>query len=86
MATKTFKIGEYAVGGIVVVSVTDKIRIEARDWDTKKLVEEKEFIINEGGRNEKFDVQMYLECEITSSYYAEKIMEFIYPAPKKGIQ
>lgn len=76
MATKTFNIGEYAVGGRIVVTVNaQEIKISAKDWDTKQVVEERTFPINA----DKFDVQLYLEDEITSSYYTEKIMDFIYP-------
>ena len=71
--TKTFKIGEYAVGGIVKVSVRNfDVKIQALDWNTKEVVEERDF--NKMNLNE---VQFYLEDQITSHYYADKIMKFI---------
>jgi len=72
--TKTFKIGEYALGGIIKV-ITDKnanIKIEVRDWDDKSLVQSETFSFVD-----KFKVQMYLE-DVTTSYYADKIMAKIY--------
>ena len=36
---KQFKIGEYAIGGIITVETTDvKVYIKALDWFTKKEV------------------------------------------------
>jgi hypothetical protein len=71
---KTFRIGEYAIGGIIKVIVDDnaRIKIENRDWDDKSLVQSKIFDFVD-----KFKVQMYLE-EVTSSYYADKVMNWIY--------
>ena len=72
--TKTFRIGEYALSGIIKVIVDDnaRIKIENRDWDDKSLVQAKIFDFVD-----KFKVQMYLE-DVTSSYYAEKVMNWIY--------
>lgn len=40
MKTKTFKIGEYAIGGIIKVKVRPRnvYEIQALDWDTKEIV------------------------------------------------
>jgi hypothetical protein len=77
--TKQFKIGEYAVGGIIKVSkikikdehFTDHVMIEALDYTTKKVVVSSRF----------FDwgdeaMSNFLN-ELTSSYYADKILDFI---------
>ena len=71
---KTFRIGEYALGGIikVIVDGNARIKIENRDWDDKSLVQSEIFDFVD-----KFKVQMYLE-DVTSSYYAEKVMNWIY--------
>jgi hypothetical protein len=75
MAKKTFKIGEYAIGGIIQVCTTsDTINIDALDWTTKEKIIGREFRIN------MFDVEYeifkYLN-ELTSSYYADKVTDFI---------
>lgn len=75
MATKTFKIGEYAIGGIIQVRTTsDTINIDALDWNSKEKIMGREFRVN------MFDVEYeifkYLN-ELTSSYYADKVTDFI---------
>lgn len=72
--TKTFKIGEYALGGIIKIETDTNanINVEVRDWDDQSLVERKKFSFVD-----KFKIQMYLE-EVTTSYYADKIMNHIY--------
>lgn len=72
--TKTFRIGEYAIGGIIRVSVGDKVLIQALDWDTKKVVAKKEFPTATVTRGE---IDEYLN-ELTSSYHAEKILDWIF--------
>ena len=71
---KTFRIGEYALGGIikVIVDKNANIKIENRDWDDQSLVQSKTFSFVD-----KNKVQMYLE-DVTSSYYADKVMNWIY--------
>jgi len=71
---KTFKIGEYALGGIIKIATDTNanINVEVRDWDDQSLVERKKFSFVD-----KFKIQMYLE-EVTTSYYADKIMNHIY--------
>jgi hypothetical protein len=71
---KTFRIGEYALGGIIklIVDKNARITIQNRDWDDGSLVQAKTFDFVD-----KFKVQMYLE-EVTSSYYADKVMNWIY--------
>lgn len=76
--TKMFKIGEYAVGGIIKVDIDNKsgvaggeVAISALDWNTKQPVQGTRFVAtNFNG------IDNYLN-ELTSSYYAGKIMEWI---------
>ena len=76
MKTKTFKIGEYAVGGIVTVSISKAgiIHIEFKDWNTKEVVEKAS--INGTIPNSRPQLLEYLNI-YTSSYYADKIVEWI---------
>jgi hypothetical protein len=73
--TKTFKIGEYAVGGIVRIDTDNNanIRVRCLDWHSKKTVLDETFKFVD-----KFKLQMYLEDEVTSCFYADKIMKSIY--------
>ena len=76
--TKMFKIGEYAVGGIIKVDIDNKsgvqggeVAISALDWNTKRPVQGTRFVAtNINGIDE------YLN-ELTSSYYAEMVMKWI---------
>lgn len=75
MATKSFKIGECAVGGIIKVTITGKvIQIEALDYFSKKQVMSGTTISNEEGSRRKIDIFLN---ELTTSYYAGKVMEYI---------
>jgi hypothetical protein len=75
MATKTFKIGEYAVGGIIQVrTTTNSVNIDSLDWNTKEKFMGREFLM--GGRNILNDMDVYLN-EITSSYYADQVLNYI---------
>ena len=74
-ATKNFKIGEYAVGGIIRVEVKGKvIIIKALDYNTKELVRAGSITTDTQGVESQ--IQNFLE-ELTSYYYAEKIMAWI---------
>lgn len=74
MATKQFKIGEYAIGGIIKVDIglTD-ISIKALDYYTKNVVSESTFELDD---DSYWGIMDYLN-ELTSSYYADKLMEYI---------
>ena len=73
-----FKIGEYAVGGIIKVDIDNnsnvsggEVAITALDWNTKQPVQGTRFVAtNLNG------IDNYLH-ELTSSYYAGKIMEWL---------
>ena len=75
MATKKFKIGEYAVGGIIQVDIKGKVlSVKALDYNSQKEVVGGSIMTNEDDAYWK--VTSYLN-ELTSSYYADKIMEYI---------
>lgn len=75
MATKTFKIGEYAVGGIIQVRTTsDSINIDALDWNSKQKIMGREFQVR--AMNLTNEIDNYLN-ELTSSYYADKVLNYI---------
>jgi hypothetical protein len=74
-ATKTFKIGEYAIGGIIKVKINGKvIQIEALDWFTKEILQTGSTMITE--RDARRKVNLFLN-ELTSFYYAGEIIEWI---------
>lgn len=74
-ATKTFKIGECAVGGIVTVDITGKvILIKFLDWYTK------ETIITGSGLTTETNIRYQLHDFLnnsTSYYWTEKILKWI---------
>lgn len=75
MKSKTFKIGEYALGGIVHVSIGNEVVITCKDWNTKQVVERRTF--QAGSKIDLSGIEMYLCCEVTSSYYADQIVQWI---------
>lgn len=75
MKIKQFKIGEYAIGGIIKVIIYDNIvSIDALDYTTKKSIP---FIKESFNLNDKHKIDSYLN-ELTSCYYSNKILEYIY--------
>ena len=75
MATKQFKIGERAVGGIIKVDVTGKIiQIKCLEWFSKKEVQSGTATTDDPDAYRKVDVFLN---EVTSSYHADKIMEWL---------
>jgi hypothetical protein len=78
MAKKQFKIGEYAVGGIIAVEiVNDSVGIKAQDWNSKKVVFENYFSTNDNRGMDNF------LNDLTSCYYAGKVMDWIKTQIKK---
>lgn len=74
-ATKSFKIGEYAVGGIIRVEIKGKvILIKALDYNTKEVVKQGSLTTEQQGVESQ--ISEFLE-DLTSYYYAEKIMDWI---------
>ncbi len=83
--TKTFKIGEYAVGGIIKAQV--KVRrgrlmvfLSCLDWDTKEVITSSEVQANMIHTNQV--VEEYL-IQMTSSYWADKVKQWIDQAVEK---
>jgi len=76
---KTFKIGEYCRGGIIVADVNKGIvKITVQDWDTKETIDCKlmyDF--------DEFAMNMFLNDQ-TSCYYADKVMDYIKKALNKS--
>jgi hypothetical protein len=73
--TKQFKIGEYAIGGIIKVTVNNNsVNIEALDYYSKKNLPG---YSSKFDKNERYEIDDFLN-ELTSCYYADKIIEFIY--------
>ena len=75
--TKTFKIGEYAVGGTIRVSIpktltTIKIDIIDSNYNTKKLINQ--YIYYSFDRI-RIDRDLF---QITSSYWSDKILSWIH--------
>lgn len=74
-ATKSFKIGEYAVGGIIRVEIKGKvILIKALDYNSKEVVKQGSLTTEQQGVESQ--IREFLE-DLTSHYYAEKIMDWI---------
>lgn len=66
---KTYKVGEYVVGGIVSIEFKEnEFDIKFKDWDTKQ-------VILEGKFKDKFDAEMFI-FDNGTSYYADKIINF----------
>jgi len=87
MATKTFKIGEYAKGGVITAEVKGKvITVIGKEWDyskgSKKSSDQsnaKEFTFGTVLANEQ-DAEWKLSnflCDLTTSYYADEIIKWI---------
>jgi hypothetical protein len=70
--TKQFKIGEYAIGGIIKVDKSPKIvRIQALDWNSKEVVKSLTFASFQEAEMDEF------LNDLTSCYYADKILDYI---------
>lgn len=75
MASKTFKIGEYAKGGIINVQITGKvIQINVIDMFTKNSISTGTASTDDRDVERKLDNFL---IDITTSYYTGKIMEWI---------
>ena len=94
MATKTFKIGEYAKGGVITAEVNGKtITVIGKEWDysqgTRKSSNQskaKEFIRREFNAESsecRWNLESFLN-ELTTSYYTSTIMEWIETKVKIG--
>jgi hypothetical protein len=87
MATHTWKIGEYAKGGIITVEITGKVIVViGKEWDHSKGTRRssdqskaKEFtrgtaVATDRGAERKLDDFL---CDLTTSYYASVILDWI---------
>lgn len=73
--SKTFKIGEEAVGGKINVLIKNKtIIISALDWYDETSIVSAHFLIY--GDKSKHYIKMFLN-ELTTHYYSEKILDWI---------
>lgn len=70
---KQFKIGEYAIGGIIAINKTKTaVKIQALDYYDKNIIKSGLYeLTNRNG------IDNFLN-ELTSCYYADKITEYIY--------
>lgn len=74
MKTKQFKIGECAIGGIVKVTINkSSIVIQAIDYFSKEIILNNEFT---NTQDSFWEMKEYV-WNITTSYYTDKIMEYI---------
>jgi hypothetical protein len=74
---KTFKIGEYAVGGIIEVNhnnAKNLLTIAFLDWNTKEVV--KEYKTDNFNLFTENDIYRFL-LDNTSHYYTEMVWEFV---------
>jgi hypothetical protein len=75
MASKTFKIGEYAVGGIIRVNTNgETVEIRAMDWNTNDILSKYEINLKREGARQ--DIVNVLE-ELTTHYYADNIIKWL---------
>lgn len=73
--TKQFKIGEYAVGGIIKVTIVGNyVSIDALDYNTKQPIP---FVREQFNIKERWEIDEMLN-KLTSPYYADKILNYIY--------
>ena len=69
---KTFKIGEYCRGGILVADINNGVvKVTAQNWDTKETIAS----VLQPTFNE-WNMFLFLN-DMTSSYYADKVMDYI---------
>jgi len=86
-ATKTWKIGEYCKGGIITVEITGKvISIIGKEWDTSTGYNKKSNQSNakewtrgtmEATQSNAYRLCSDFLCDLTTSYYAGQVMEWI---------
>lgn len=87
--TKTFKIGEYAKGGVITVEITGKlVTVIGKDWDfstgSRKSSDQsnaKEFTRGtcdtSDQTGQEYRKLMDFLCDLTTSYYADQIAKWI---------
>lgn len=86
-ATKTWKLGEVAQGGVITVEIKDKqIDVIGKEWDFSKgsrrssnQSQAKEFTrktLNADSSNVERELADFL-CDLTTSYWADEITKWI---------
>lgn len=85
--SKTFKIGEYAKGGVITVEIKGKtVTVIGKDWDfstgSRKSSDQsnaKEFTRSsfDSTLNDSYRKTLDFLCDLTTSYYADEIMKWI---------
>jgi hypothetical protein len=69
---KTFKIGEYALGGIIQVEINgSKVTLRCKEWDTKEV------LFSETHRTSDTMEIVHTLNDWTSCYYADKVLDYI---------
>jgi hypothetical protein len=87
MASKTWKLGERAKGGVITANVTKtKVTIIGKEWDTSagyskssSQTNAKEFTrleVSTDDRDAERKLDFFL-CDLTSSYYADQVMDYV---------
>lgn len=87
MATKTFKIGEYARGGVITVETTgDTVTVIGKEWDfstgsnkSSDQSKAKEFTretVNTTQSDAYSRLSMFIN-DLTTSYYTDQIIDWI---------
>ena len=86
MATKTFKIGESCIGGIITVEITGEvIKVINKNWDesagySRNSNQSNATVLStvtfNTDRNTDNDLFMYL-TDLTTPYYSDQIIEWI---------
>ena len=87
MISKTFKIGEYARGGIITIEIKNqKVSVIGKEWDTSRGFSRssnqsnaKEFTridVDASQHNAHSTIMNFLE-DLTNCYYASKVMDWI---------
>jgi hypothetical protein len=77
MATKTFKIGEYCVGGIIKVDINkNEVIANILDYNTKKPIAFGKCTVTTDSNNGRRNLREFLE-DHTTHYYACKVIEWV---------
>lgn len=74
---KTFKIGEYVIGGIIEVNYNNTknlLSIAFKDWDTKETI--REFITDTFNQFTENDIYYFL-CDNGTPYYADMVFGYV---------
>jgi hypothetical protein len=87
MATKTWKLGEYAKGGVITIETTKtQVKVICKEWDTSKgyskgsdqsnAKEWNRLEVNLSSSDAESKVNWFL-FDLTTSYYTDVILDWI---------